>query len=225
MMIILILDLCGLIFKQQQIPFQRFDKAETVLNAAPDQEVKYVLIDMRLPDMSGLTLFHMLKKRMDAAVKFYAITAQVLPDERESILQDGFDGLIMKPFRAEELLSIFEKITPPIENGQEIDWSTIEKMTFGDQQLFDQIVERFKQDCLDDRLLLCNAMQKGDAQNSRLIVHRLAGRLGQIGAKDLAKDLRLMELDIAADGLSNTNTEKKKIEELLARLDRPPYLN
>jgi signal transduction histidine kinase/CheY-like chemotaxis protein/HPt (histidine-containing phosphotransfer) domain-containing protein len=216
----LILDLCGLIFKQQLIPFQPFDKAEAVLNAEPDQEVKYVLIDMRLPDMSGLTLCHILKKRMDASVKFYAITAQVLPDERESILQDGFDGLIMKPFRAEELLSIFEKATPAIENGLEIDWSTIEKMTFGDQQLFDQIVERFKQDCLDDKILLKNAMQKGEVQSSRLIVHRLAGRLGQIGAKDLAKDLRLMELDIAADGLSNTNEQKKKIEELLARMDQ-----
>ena len=86
--------------------------------------------------------------------------------------------------------------------------------------MFDQIVERFKQDCLDDKLLLSDAMQKGEVQNSRLIVHRLAGRLGQIGAKDLAKDLRLMELAIAADGLTNTNEQKKTITDVLARLDQ-----
>ncbi|KQB99529.1 hybrid sensor histidine kinase/response regulator [Pedobacter sp. Hv1] len=212
----LILELCELIFTQQHIAFQSFDKAEAVLNAAVDEEVKYVLIDMRLPDMSGLTLYHLLKKRIDRTVKFYAITAQVLPDERESILQDGFDGLIMKPFRAEELLSIFEK-TKPVEIGLEIDWSTIEKMTFGDPQLFDKIVDRFKQDCLADMSLLKKAMQNNEVQNSRLIVHRLAGRLGQIGAKALAKDFRMMELKVAADSDSG---QKEEINILLVRLDQ-----
>lgn len=212
----LILDLCGLIFKEHGIPHQIFDKAADVLAVIPDPAVTFVLIDIRLPDMSGQELCHLLQKRMASHVQFYAITAQVLPDERESILQDGFNGLIMKPFKVEELLAIFEK-EAPVKNLPEIDWSTIEKMTFGNQEVFDQIVARFKQDCINDSDLLQETLKRNDWANSRLIVHRLAGRLGQMGAKTLAKAFREMELSLAA---GDTQEEQKaSIVGLLTQLD------
>ena len=36
-----------------------------------------------------------------------AMTAQVLPEELEAVLGQGFDGLIMKPFRENDLLAVF----------------------------------------------------------------------------------------------------------------------
>lgn len=213
----LILDLCGLIFKEHAIPFQSFDNATAALRALSSPNLAYVLIDIRLPDMSGLELCQLLQKRMHSQVKFYAITAQVLPDERESILRDGFDGIIMKPFKIEELLSIFEQeetaMTLP-----EIDWQTIEKMTFGNQEVFDQIVRRFMQDCIADSELLSRALMENDWDKSRLIVHRLAGRLGQMGAKTFAATWREMELELAA-GKEDPELTKEKIEILVKQLE------
>ena len=212
----LILELCELIFDKYQIPYQTFDHTQAILKANLEG-VAYVLIDMRLPEMSGLELHRILKHKMPAHVKFYAITAQVLPDERETILNEGFAGLIMKPFRTEDLLSIFER--QPVQN-QEItfDISAIEKMTLGDQQLLQKILNQFKADCLNDSELLEAYLQQNDQANCRLVVHRLAGRTAQVGASTLASQFRELELEIEDKGQIDA-TLKSKIRHLVIELD------
>lgn len=199
----LILDLCGLIFDKNEIPFKSFSQVADILHQEPDVNLKYVLIDMRLPEMTGLELCHILKKKLADDVKFYAITAQVLPEEREMVLSEGFDGLIMKPFRAADLLSIFDKMEILAEQP-EFDFSSIEKMTFGDQQMLEKILNRFKQDCVDDAAALKNHLQNNNQDKSRLITHRLAGRTAQMGSKTLAGSFRLLEIEIAEKGLKNS---------------------
>jgi len=215
----LILDLCGLIFEKNKIPFKSFSQVSDILHQDADANLKYVLIDMRLPEMTGLELCHILKKKLPAAVKFYAITAQVLPEEREMVLSEGFDGLIMKPFRAIDLLSIFDK-TEILAEQPEFDFSTIEKMTFGDQQMLEKILARFKQDCIDDARALKTHLNGSEQDKSRLIVHRLAGRTAQMGSRTLAQAFRTLEIEIAEKGLhaeikAEVLNQLKKLEALI----------
>jgi len=196
----LILDLCGLIFERNKIPYKTFNQVADILHEIPVADLKYVLVDMRLPEMTGIELCHLLKKKLPANVKFYAITAQVLPEEREMVLSEGFDGLIMKPFQAADLLSIFEK-TEILSAQPEFDFSSIEKMTFGDQHMLEKILNRFKHDCIEDAAELKKHLDEGNQDKSRLIVHRLAGRTAQMGSKKLAHDFRTLEIEIAEKGL------------------------
>lgn len=196
----LILDLCGLIFERNKILYKTFNQVADILHETPVADLKYVLVDMRLPEMTGIELCHLLKKKLPANVKFYAITAQVLPEEREMVLSEGFDGLIMKPFQAADLLSIFEK-TEILPAQPEFDFSSIEKMTFGDQQMLEKILNRFKHDCIEDAAELKTHLDEGNQDKSRLIVHRLAGRTAQMGSKTLAHDFRTLEIEIAEKGL------------------------
>ncbi|RDC57079.1 response regulator [Pedobacter chinensis] len=198
----LILDLCGMILEKNKIPFKSFSRAADILRDEPNEELKYVLIDMRLPEMTGLELCQILKKKLPAHVKFYAITAQVLPEEREKVLSEGFDGLILKPFRAVDLLSIFDK-TEILSEKPEFDFSSVEKMTFGDQQMLEKILNRFKQDCVDDSIELKKLLAENNQEKSGLIVHRLAGRTAQMGSKTLAQSFRLLEIEINEKGLNN----------------------
>ncbi|KQN37970.1 histidine kinase [Pedobacter sp. Leaf41] len=219
----LILDLCGLIFEKNEIPFQRFNHVADILQENAPNDLKYVLVDMRLPEMTGIELCHILKKKLPHTVKFYAITAQVLPEEREMVLSEGFDGLIMKPFRSVDLLSIFDK-TKIVEGKAEFDFSSIEKMTFGDQQMLEKILTRFKKDCIDDAESLKNHIHENDQDKSRLIAHRLAGRTAQMGSKNLANAFRTLELEIAKKGLSSEiNAEifnqLKKLDGLIKAMD------
>ncbi|HEY0175142.1 MAG TPA: ATP-binding protein, partial [Pedobacter sp.] len=148
----LILDLCEIIFNKRGISHVCFNSPAEVLSAEWDPTVKYMLMDMRMPEISGVELCHLMRERIPADVKIYAMTAQVLPEELEAVLQQGFDGLIMKPFRENDLLAVFgteegttiEKIvkepvgevkTGPDLSGIEMDISVIEKMTFGDAEL------------------------------------------------------------------------------------------
>lgn len=212
----LILELCELIFDKYQIPYQTFDHTQAILKANLEG-VAYVLIDMRLPEMSGLELHRILKHKMPSHVKFYAITAQVLPDEREAILNEGFAGLIMKPFRTEDLLSIFER--QPVQNQETtFDISAIEKMTLGDQQLLQRILNQFKADCINDSELLEKYLQQNDQANCRLVVHRLAGRTAQVGASTLAGQFRKLELEIEEKGQID-GLLKSKIGHSITELD------
>ena len=211
----LILELCGLIFEQNQISYRSFDTASAILQAEITDDVRFVLIDMRLPDMSGLELWRILKEKMLPTIKFYAITAQVLPDEREMVLDNGFDGLIMKPFKAEEILSIFED-QPLVGLKHEIDFTEIKKMTFGDQQVLNRLINQFKADCSADSALLKNALVEKDQSTCRLIVHRLAGRIAQMGAKTLAQEMRAAEIEIANS--KNSEMPTQKIKGLLVQL-------
>jgi len=188
----LILDLCELIFERNEIPYRSFNDVTDILAEPVDESIKYVLIDMRLPKMSGIDLCGLLRERMPADVKFYAITAQVLPDERAAVWNEGFNGIITKPFSERDLLAIFE----PLANTTELDKSLMEKMTMGDKQMQKKIITRFKHDSEEDAAVLKECLTNGDRQKARLIIHRLAGRLAQIGAKDLAAEFRKMEVSI-----------------------------
>jgi CheY-like chemotaxis protein len=184
---------------------------------------------MRMPEMTGFELCHLLKKKLPAHIKFYAITAQVLPEEREMVLSEGFDGLIMKPFRAVDILSIFDR-TEILTQQPEFDFSSIEKMTFGDQQMLEKILNRFKQDSIDDAAELKNYLIDDDPDQARLLVHRLAGRTAQMGSKTLASAFRTLELEIAEKGLTtNIKSEVllqiRKLDSLIAFMEEIDYAN
>ncbi|TKC13094.1 response regulator [Pedobacter polaris] len=212
---LLILELCGLIFSQQKTPYQSFSSAQQVLEAPIDEEVKFVLIDIRLPEMSGLELFTLLKVKMPTDVKFYAITAQVLPNEKGSILDVGFEGIIMKPFKSADLLSIFNNTF--ISGTISYDLTSLERMTMGDKQMMKKILFQFENDCFNDIADLETSIIVQEISKIRLIVHRLAGRIAQIGANELGTEFRLIEQEIA-DQTSITEQVKVQLNSLIVKL-------
>ncbi|TKC04256.1 hybrid sensor histidine kinase/response regulator [Pedobacter frigoris] len=222
----LILDLCSVIFKKNHIAHKIFNSPLDLLNTVWDNDVTHVLIDMRMPEMNGIMLCRKLKEKIDGEVKIYAITAQVLPDEREHLLDNGFDGLVMKPFREAELLSALEggnllherifKSTPEVE----IDLSSLKKMTFGDEEQLAKILLRFKEDSLNDIEELRRAVNENETDKLCLICHRLAGRISQIGGRSLAAEFRVYELDLRG---RKQIPDKNKLFQLIEMLLKMVY--
>jgi signal transduction histidine kinase/CheY-like chemotaxis protein len=232
----LILDLCEIIFSKKNIPHVCFNSPAAVLAAEWDPAVKYMLLDMRMPEISGTELCHLMREKIPADVKIYAMTAQVLPEELEAVLKQGFDGLIMKPFRENDLLTIFgteelqehsaatgfgvnaERAAPdddPSEIG--LDTSVVEKMTFGDQELLVNILHRFKEDCENDMAELEGGILANDLPLSRLIVHRIAGRTAQMGSGKLAGEFRMMEIELS-EAAEITAAHREKLKSCISKL-------
>jgi signal transduction histidine kinase/FixJ family two-component response regulator len=202
----LILDLCQIIFTKKHIDHLCFNSPTSLLAADWDPKVKYILMDMRMPEISGAELCRLMKAKIPADVKIYAMTAQVLPEELESVLKQGFDGLIMKPFRENDLLAVFsttasaedEMVTKTADfSGIGLDTTVVEKMTFGDQELLLKILNRFKEDCQNDMAGLQKSITENDQPLARLIVHRIAGRTAQMGSGKLAAEFRTMEIELS----------------------------
>ncbi|MBC7655526.1 MAG: response regulator [Oligoflexus sp.] len=216
----LILDLCGMIFTNNNLNYKCFNNPETILNQKIDTNLQYVFIDMRMPKFSGIEICQILKTKLPQNIKYYAITAQVLPNERDSILDSGFDGIVMKPFKTADLLGIFENKHADIVQKEiiPINLDQLKKMTFGNQQQLEKILKSFIVTCKEDKVLLKNAIVNSDKEEVRLIIHRLAGRIAQMGAKKLASDYRKMELEIEAADFISENI-KLKINGLLSKLN------
>ncbi len=214
----LITELCQIIFSKNEIPFKVFNSADAILGEPEDINLQYVLVDMRLEDTTGLALLNVLRDRFNPKVKFYAMTAQVLPDEQENVLAAGFEGILMKPFKAEDLLNMFGlKATPPSSTAH-FDQSALLKMTMGDREMVAKILTSFIGDCKEDEQLLNQALTENNLSYLRLIIHRLAGRVSQIGAKDLGAKFRMLEQYVAKQNKID-EADKRKIETSMQELN------
>lgn len=222
----LILDLCSLILSQNNIQHQTFNQPKQLLSQEIPENLAYVLMDMRMPEIDGLTLFGELVKRVSQNVLIYAITAQILPEEQRKILATGFHGIIKKPFTEESLLSVLAEHQPEFD---ELNTTNLKKMTFGDKNQLTKILTRFAEDCIADIELLKQKIIERDHNICRLITHRLAGRTGQIGYKLLSQRFRRIETKLNnkdtfnEDLVNEINEETKKLTSFIAYLVEKDY--
>lgn len=80
-----------------------------------------IFLDIVLPDISGIELHsHLRRNQLTKNITVVALTALALTEEREQIIQAGFDDYLVKPYRLEELETLlklhlqgkFPKIVP-----------------------------------------------------------------------------------------------------------------
>ena len=196
-----ILELCSRIFDKNKIAYRCFTSPHEILNTPWDAAVKYLLLDIRMPEMSGMELCRLLRKQVPADVKIYALTAQALPGERESVLAQGFNGLLMKPFRESELAALI-KDNPDVDGKNsvsQINIKAIEKMTMGDPEQTAKVLARFAIDSTNDVEELKAGLAAENIEKVLLLTHRIAGRTAQAGARELAESFRLAEMELNRD--------------------------
>ena len=65
------------------------------------------LLDIQLPGISGVQTFKALRALPGwDKVPVIAMTASVMPDERSSLMLEGFDGFVPKPIAIKELVQL-----------------------------------------------------------------------------------------------------------------------
>jgi len=208
----LILNLCEVILSSQQIVFKSFKSPVDILHEPWDEQVSHILMDMRMPEMDGIELCKRLRADKYADVEILAMTAQVLPSEQGDLLSKGFDGILMKPFKAEDLLNAVSDV-------MHIKLDALEKITLNDPELMNRIVEGFIAECAEDAQLSKECIQTEDWETLALVVHRLAGRTGQMGIPELALSFRNAELKLRSGDFDN-RAVVLEIMNLLVDLDR-----
>jgi two-component system cell cycle response regulator DivK len=82
---------------------------EQALSLAATQGPALVLMDIRLPDMSGIEVLSRLRMHeRTARVPVLAVTAEAMKGDLERLLEAGFDGYLSKPVDLDELLTAVE---------------------------------------------------------------------------------------------------------------------
>jgi two-component system, cell cycle response regulator DivK len=88
------------------------DGVRIARESAPD----LVLMDIQLPDMNGAEALKQLRADpRTSAIPVLAVSASVMPEERNRILASGFDGFQSKPIKMAEFL---EAVTGALKRGK-----------------------------------------------------------------------------------------------------------
>src|SRR5690242_19704887 len=77
--------------------------------AATRTDYDVILMDIQMPELDGLDATKEIRKRRPPGrPRIVALTANVLPGERERCLANGMDAYLAKPFAARDLFEILE---------------------------------------------------------------------------------------------------------------------
>ncbi|MBA4055695.1 MAG: hypothetical protein C0490_13350, partial [Marivirga sp.] len=200
----MILRLCTLILQKNEIRYITYDDAKKLINQKADPEVTHILMDIRMPEINGIELCHALRKKYNSTTRFIALTAHVFPQERQQLIDEGFDEVLSKPFHEQELLNLFGVSITEINNindeSNEVNLTNLRSMTMGDEPLFQSILSQFMEETENDLCQLNEHIKTMNPGPMREIVHKLAGRLGQVGVESLSVTLRSIETKMV-DGI------------------------
>ena len=88
--------------------------AEDGIKLALDRVPDLVLMDIQLPGMNGMEALKVLRSEPKTAkVPVVAITASVMTQDRQKIMDTGFDGFIEKPINLKEFLATVQGALKP----------------------------------------------------------------------------------------------------------------
>lgn len=200
---IFILQLCSGILDKYAIRHVAYSSPLEALAAGIDEHITIVFLDIRMPEIGGIELMKRLKEKSgNRTVRFVALTAQALPGEKAEILMQGFDDLLMKPFLEHELLdAITEDNNVVGEQPALQDMSVLERMTGGDKELTKQVLQSLVRETSEDIANITSAISNDDAASIAESLHRIAGRLGQVGAGTLSIRSRKLEHTLRDSGV------------------------
>jgi two-component system cell cycle response regulator DivK len=89
------------------------ESGQVALNLAREHKPDLILLDIQLPDISGMEVARQLKgEEATRTVPIIAATAFAMSRDRAQIIASGCDDYIAKPFKARQLLAMIRRHMP-----------------------------------------------------------------------------------------------------------------
>jgi CheY-like chemotaxis protein len=188
-----ILKLCSNIFDKYAINHTCQLSSEDLIKQDWDNDITLIFTDIRMPGINGIELCKLLRDKIKKGVKIIALTANVLQNEQSDILEQGFDGLITKPFKEADLISCLNDNS---EKPKKPDLTVLLTLCMGDHELLQKSLQTFISETTKDMVTLHQLVDQQDKNGLMEMFHKLAGRIGQIGDMPLSYKLRKIEMKL-----------------------------
>ncbi|MEO6883921.1 MAG: response regulator [Bacteroidia bacterium] len=171
-----------------------------------------VLMDLQMPVLDGYMAVRKIRNELNSTIPIIAMTAHVLPDEKEKCISSGMNDFITKPFKEEELhtiiiKNIYHTIPSSATNNNEaipkinkrkpaelVDLSYLLELTKGKKSFILEMIHIFLEQNPIDLQVIEKAIAKSDLETVKAIAHKMKTSISFIGLTDkIGSDLDLME--------------------------------
>ena len=177
-----------------------------------------LILDIHMPELDGFEVTGMIRQRersVGGHLPIIALTARSRSEDRERCLAAGMDEFLTKPFRADDLWAVIDRvvgksrpITPsnrePSQSHAAFDCETILAACGGDESLLRKMSQSFRERIPAHLAALEDALAQQDAPRLRETAHKICGMIATFSADagDVAAELeeRAAHGDLGACG-------------------------
>jgi CheY-like chemotaxis protein len=151
-----------------------------------------VLMDVQMPEMGGVEATAVIRareRRSGGRVRIVALTAHALTGDRERFLAADMDGYLAKPIDRLQLFAMVELGTqhaasPAVEmDGPVFDRSEFLERAGGSEDLAQEVIALFLEDCPTQLAAIKAAIHQGDTTQLEDIAHTLKGAAANLSAR------------------------------------------
>ena len=175
-----------------------------------------IFMDVYMPVMDGLEAAKQLA-RMGCKTPVVALTANIMPNDRDVYRQAGMPDCLAKPFTARELWACLLKYLAPVGTNA---------VSEGERRRDDDAMTRrlrknFREDNQTTFRDIAESIQTGDAKRAHRIAHTLKGAAGLIGKTALRDAARAVEESLreGKDGHAKVTVNNDQLSTLETELD------
>ena len=168
-----------------------------------DSAFDLLLLDIHMPELDGFEVTEEIRRRERESLghlPIVALTARSRSEDRDRCLAAGMDEFLTKPFRADDLWAVIDRLqhtqTPAAEQDEQtpavaLDATTILAACGGDESLLQKMCHSFQSRLPDHVATLERALEQQDATRLRESAHKLCGMLAtfSVEAGNLAAQL------------------------------------
>jgi two-component system, sensor histidine kinase and response regulator len=212
------------------------DGAEA-LKAMERASFDVILMDVHMPHMGGFETTAAIRAREGRdgpRVPIVALTALAMKGDREQCIQAGMDAYVSKPVNAAELFGTIDRLLPhrpaatprsaaatavPRPLGVPIERAKLEEYVDHDEELLQDILETFRDDCPQRLADIVHTLAMKDARELARAAHTIKGSLLSIAARPAADAALRLEMLARSGNLASADAALADLQRELQRLD------
>jgi signal transduction histidine kinase/CheY-like chemotaxis protein len=199
------------ILQQWNLQFEFAENGYQVLELLKKNKYNLVLMDIQMPVMDGYEAASKLREELNITIPVIAMTAHVLPTEKQKCIDAGMNDYISKPIIEENLLQMLKKYlgsfntaaNKPQENAQKdekfvyVDIDYLDRIFSGNKEFINEIMFQFRAQFPDELKQLKRNILEQNKEEVLGITHHMKTTLSALSLETPLR-INLDEIEIAA---------------------------
>jgi signal transduction histidine kinase/CheY-like chemotaxis protein len=205
------------------------ENGEEVIQAAKNNNYDLILMDVQMPKIDGITATKLIRKDIDKVIPVIAMTAYVLPGEREKCIEAGMNDYLSKPLDEIEVVTMLKKYISVsgeeefAKNGyDQTDWLNINYLNSicgNDQNRIRRILTELQKQLSLEIITLQKSYNGSEASEIKHICHHLKSTLSPLSVS--AKPVIILgELSSFVNDEKPEILLREKVSQLIKELDK-----